>query len=73
MGSYEVGLRGRRTGRAAMAEQAFVRKLVWVGVAAFTLSLVIIGWILAQAGLFGVSGQEKLGPETSFTPDSGKR
>jgi hypothetical protein len=56
-----------------MAEQAFVRKLVWVGVAAFTLSLVIIGWILAQAGLFGVSGQEKLGPETSFTPDSGKR
>lgn len=56
-----------------MAGQAFVRKLVWVGVAAFTLSLVIVGWILAHAGLFGVSGQEKLRPETSYTPDSAKR
>lgn len=56
-----------------MVEQAFVRKLIWVGVAAFAISLVIGGWILTSAGLFGVAGQRKLGPETSFTPDAAKR
>jgi hypothetical protein len=62
-----------RTCPAATVEQAFVRKLIWVGVAAFTLSLVIGGWILTSAGLFGLARQEKLGPETSFTPDAAKR
>jgi hypothetical protein len=49
-----------------------VRKLVWVGVAAFAAGLVILGWILASAGFFGVPGQEKLGPETTFAPTPGK-
>jgi hypothetical protein len=49
-----------------------VRKLIWVGIAALAASFVIFGWILTNAGLFGRSGQEKLGPETTFAPASGK-
>jgi hypothetical protein len=45
-----------------------MRKLVWVGAVALALGLVILDWILASAGFFGLSNQEKLGPETTFAP-----
>jgi hypothetical protein len=49
-----------------------VRKLIWVGITAFALSLVILVWILTNAGLFGRAGQEKVRPETTFAPASRK-
>jgi hypothetical protein len=48
-----------------------VRKFLLVGVAAVALSLVIFGWILVNAGLFGFSAHDKQGPETTFAPQGG--
>ena len=49
-----------------------MRKLIWVGISALAASLVIFGWILTNAGFFGRSGQEKLRPETTFSPAQNK-
>ena len=46
-----------------------LRKLVWVGAAAFVLGLVVFGWILASAGLFRASEADKIRPDTTFVPD----
>jgi hypothetical protein len=45
-----------------------VRKMVWAAAAAFAVGIVIFGWILASAGFFHSSNQEKQGPETTFSP-----
>jgi hypothetical protein len=45
-----------------------VRKLMWVGAAAFAVGVAIFGWIVVSAGFFGHSAQEKQGPEKAFTP-----
>jgi hypothetical protein len=54
--------------RAGIWRVVYVRKLIWAGVAALAASLIILGWILTNAGLFGRPGQEKLGPEKTYAP-----